>query len=565
MWDVVGRREITSYRHHEQPVTGLRWHPEKELLASVADERNFVVTSLGREVDNGKRTIALDVRADSLTWHPTRPLLAAREGGRRLVVWNIADENDEPAWTSPPAEPRRTIRWSPDGGTLVSADRQGTLEWRAADDGEVQFTVEGNGRPVAGLVWNRNGERLLVLDAVVGANFTGKSARQLDVRTEHEARVLDEVEFGKGGRHQAVAIPGTSLVAVAQQSRATVRTLDGKVVHRLQGNSGNRMRVRQVVPSPDGSRVATASSDGTAIVWDVESGRRLCTLRGHTSSVSSVDWAPGGTRLVTGGLDGTVRVWDAKTGEEVLKLGAPDSSISSVAWSSDGTTIAASDYAQRLHLWTAKNIEQPSDKAFFLAARGRWAEAAAEYDRLIEEQDNSVGPFEMGKRGLCQLMDGDIEGYRRGCRQAIRWAAVQPDNVSIEAAVYICGLAPNGLDKYDRAIALARSRLDAGPHMHRRLGSLLLRAGRVDEALAELEMGDSSAETYYLRAIAHHAKGDAVRHRESIREGDEWTEAFNERRPELRFWIPRIILELLGREAHALGDPKQDTARAEAP
>jgi WD40 repeat protein len=32
---------------------------------------------------------------------------------------------------------------------------------------------------------------------------------------------------------------------------------------------------------PDGTRLVTASADKTAIVWDVASGNRLATLRGH--------------------------------------------------------------------------------------------------------------------------------------------------------------------------------------------------------------------------------------------------------------------------------------------
>jgi WD40 repeat protein len=50
--------------------------------------------------------------------------------------------------------------------------------------------------------------------------------------------------------------------------------------------------------SPDGQRLATASDDKTARVWDIASGRELARLP-HEDSVSSVAFSPDGLRLAT--------------------------------------------------------------------------------------------------------------------------------------------------------------------------------------------------------------------------------------------------------------------------
>ena len=72
--------------------------------------------------------------------------------------------------------------------------------------------------------------------------------------------------------------------------------------------------------SPDGTRLATGSEDGTAKVWDAADGRERLTLRGHVGRVYSVSWSPDGTRLATGSEDGTAKVWDAAGGRERLTL-----------------------------------------------------------------------------------------------------------------------------------------------------------------------------------------------------------------------------------------------------
>ncbi len=52
--------------------------------------------------------------------------------------------------------------------------------------------------------------------------------------------------------------------------------------------------------SPDGTRIVTGSSDGTAKVWDARTGAPLLDLKGHTGWWYSASFSPDGTRIVTG-------------------------------------------------------------------------------------------------------------------------------------------------------------------------------------------------------------------------------------------------------------------------
>ena len=72
--------------------------------------------------------------------------------------------------------------------------------------------------------------------------------------------------------------------------------------------------------SPDGERVVTASGDGTARIWDAESGAQLATLRGHEGCVNSAAFSPDGERVVTASDDGTARIWDADSGAQLETL-----------------------------------------------------------------------------------------------------------------------------------------------------------------------------------------------------------------------------------------------------
>jgi WD40 repeat protein len=117
----------------------------------------------------------------------------------------------------------------------------------------------------------------------------------------------------------------------------------------LRGHGGE---VRSVCWSPGGDRLATASFDGTARVWDARTGRETLVLRGHVGEVQSVSWSPDGARLATGGWDKTARVWDVCTGKPVLVLSGHGSLVGSVCWSPDGARLATACLTVRV--WDAR-------------------------------------------------------------------------------------------------------------------------------------------------------------------------------------------------------------------
>src|SRR5205085_7685801 len=93
--------------------------------------------------------------------------------------------------------------------------------------------------------------------------------------------------------------------------------------------------VASVAYSPTTDRLATASSDKVARIFEAATGREVLSFKGHDDAVSSVQFHPEGKLLATGSYDQTAAVWDASTGKLLHRLVGHKGAVTSVTFSPD--------------------------------------------------------------------------------------------------------------------------------------------------------------------------------------------------------------------------------------
>ncbi|GAA3750267.1 WD40 repeat domain-containing protein [Salinactinospora qingdaonensis] len=116
---------------------------------------------------------------------------------------------------------------------------------------------------------------------------------------------------------------------------------------------GHKDTVRNLAWSPSGRMIATASRDGTARIWDANTGESLRELTGHLGMVEMITWASDSTRVATASRDGTVRLWNAETGKVLLRLTDATDVVRGVAWSPCGKWVAGASRDEVVRVWEA--------------------------------------------------------------------------------------------------------------------------------------------------------------------------------------------------------------------
>lgn len=220
------------------------------------------------------------------------------------------------------------VAMSADGQHVAAASAEGTaLLADVADPAKAVLLRAHEGGPVYRVGFSADGSRLLTEGAVNAVRVWSRAAAP--AAGEVPAGVLEHKSNQSKQDRGEVFVDSEGLMKVIDAStQKIVRTL-----------VGHKIKVNHVAVSTDGSLVATASLDNTAIIWKRSGGAPLTILRGHIFPLELVAFSPDNRLVVTASRDGTARLWDAASGRELLKWVTQTRWMDSLGFSHDGRVV----------------------------------------------------------------------------------------------------------------------------------------------------------------------------------------------------------------------------------
>jgi len=316
MWDFPGAELQFTLRGHINEVWFLEFSADGKMLVSSGKDGTARIWDAQEKVNPDKWR--LDFSGTPLGYLADEQTFVAISGdGPAFHHWNKSKlEKTVPLQCAPPPGRSGRALFSSKSGLLLLLEKNGAV-WRlASDSGKCDVSkfadpilklerFSPDERFLAGIFRNQSGaETLGVWD------FSTGQRRASYPKSWTTGSWGDPVSFLPDGR--LIAFPGPNY---------TIEVWDidrGKRLWQLRGHTWN---INYSCFSSDGKYLASCGWDDAVRIWGLATGKLVVPpLRGHGSGVGGVAFSSDAKTLITAGDDFTIRFWNVPTGREMILL-----------------------------------------------------------------------------------------------------------------------------------------------------------------------------------------------------------------------------------------------------
>jgi WD40 repeat protein/serine/threonine protein kinase len=289
--------------------------------------------------------------------------LAAAGPDQVIRVWDCS-----PGRLGDNSTPKRTFRghdravtgvcFNPTGGRLFSASvDQAVKAWDLTAPPE-PLILPGGPLPVRALAFGPGGRLAMIGDDQM-VRFWAGGKPEVEQLGKHDADSAPpaavDVSFSPDGKRIASAASDKTARLWDVNGAAPVRA--GAQEEILPPNS---KLVTCVCFDPSGKHLAMGDNDGGVRLWDVArtKAKEIRSFKGLTGNVVAVAFGADGKRLAAA-ADRTVKVWDSETGKELQSLEGHEGPLRALAFSLDGKFLATGGDDETARLWEVESSKPP--------------------------------------------------------------------------------------------------------------------------------------------------------------------------------------------------------------
>jgi WD40 repeat protein/serine/threonine protein kinase len=384
-WDVATGKSLNVFSGHTDTVASIAFSPDGKTLAASSDDMTIRLWDVSSTHEIKSFRGHTDI-IWSIAFAPDGKRLASASYDYTLRIWDVetgveALRIDMPTTSS-------GVAFSPDGQFVLSAGDDGAARLYDSSSGILVHEYHGSSLPVVVVAYAHNGKYI-----ATGSN--DKTARIWDVESGEE---MTRLEGHRDSIYGIAFSPDDQYLFTASYDRTAILwdRETGTIIRRFVGQSGSlyggafsadgkwiatasfdhsvwlwssglapdpnrflhKSPVTSISISKDHRLMLTGEGNGTAHLWDLQTGIDLRTLSGHEFGIESVALSPDARHALTGSDDYTARYWDISTGEQLFKMEVPGGSVWAVRITPDGRYGLVGSDDGIVRLWNLASGEQ---------------------------------------------------------------------------------------------------------------------------------------------------------------------------------------------------------------
>jgi serine/threonine protein kinase len=289
---------LKTLTNHTEIVYSIGFSPDGKIMASGSKDQTIILW----DTENFQSIRSLYGHSDvvrSVAFSPDGTILASGSWDRTVRLWNTETWELIRTLYGHSGEVM-VVNFSPDGKLLASAAEDGSVRLWEVETGLLVRVIPAGLIEARGASFSPDGKTL-----ATGANDL--TLKLWDVETGQLLRILDSKNYWIG---DTVWSPDGSKLAC--RSGQGVNIYDPERGERLLLMPALSTRIATVHWSRDGEMVMSGCSDTIGRVWDAETGQLLKSINQHSSEIWDMLPSPDGRYIVTASSDKTIQIWGLK-------------------------------------------------------------------------------------------------------------------------------------------------------------------------------------------------------------------------------------------------------------
>ncbi|HEY3899021.1 MAG TPA: PQQ-binding-like beta-propeller repeat protein [Chthoniobacter sp.] len=306
-WDALTARNLPFGVREDAPMTDFLWTRGGLRAFSASKGGHLSVWTMLQGKRRGE-TIPFSGPVQAIAINPDAKLLAGGTENGEVRIWRT-DEGAPLTTVRRHFARARTAFYSADGNHLITTAEDGTAHhWISGQVQPLGPALKHSGKVTCG-VFNHDASKILTSDDTGLAHLWDAATGKPDGAPFRHSAPVNWVDFAPSGdRFVTASGPNATIWSITQRKKPLA------VIKHPAGRSKSELKCVRF--SPDGRWLVTASTDGTARVWEVATHKAVTVIDRH-APVWCARFSPDGTRLVVTGEDAQAIVYDTATWKPV--------------------------------------------------------------------------------------------------------------------------------------------------------------------------------------------------------------------------------------------------------